>query len=163
VSDQEQFDRWSRPPALSRRGYVLVVLVPVLIAAVGFGAIVLFASDEPELRGTTVQLPTSDWQPGDDTALAEIQGVLRLDDASCVYLETGTDDVYVVWPAGWRATREGTALTLYDADTQVVAEGGDAITTSGAVQPVETYLGEPCLPDDGEVAAVQGDVIVLGQ
>jgi hypothetical protein len=78
VSDQEQFDRWSRPPALSRRGYVLVVLVPVLIAAVGFGAIVLFASDEPELRGTTVQLPTSDWEPGDDTALAEIQGVLRL-------------------------------------------------------------------------------------
>jgi hypothetical protein len=159
--EPQQFDRWSRPDALSRRGYLLAVLVPLVIAAAGFGIVSLVASDEPELSGTTVLLPTSDWEPGDDSMTAQIQGVLRMDEEHCVYLESPQGPVYAVWPAGWRATREGEALTLYDANTRVVASGGDSISTGGGYVPVETYAGEPCLPDDGDVAAVQDEVIVL--
>lgn len=160
MTDEKQpYDRWSRPAALSRRGYLLVALVPVLVAAVGFGVLTLFASDEPELRGITVQLPTSEWESGDDGATALIEGALRLDDEHCVYLELDQDQTYAVWPAGWRAAREGEALTLYDADGNEVARDGDAISTGGAYVPVETYAGEPCLPEDGEVAVVQGEVV----
>ncbi|GAA4375624.1 hypothetical protein [Nocardioides caricicola] len=161
ADDQEpQFDRWSRPAALSTRGYVLVALVPLLVAAVAFGAITLFASDEPELSGTSVQLPTSSWKSGQDGDGALIQGVLRMDDDYCVYLEGADRDTYVVWPAGWRATRDGELLTLYDADLSVVARDGDTITAGGGYQPVATYAGEPCLPESGEAAAVQSEVTV---
>jgi len=160
---QEQYDRWSRPAALSRRGYVLAVLVPLLVAALAFGAVTLFASDEPDLRGTTVLLPASSWKPGQDAGTEVLQGVLRMDDAHCAYVETGQGNVYAVWPAGWRATREGDALTVYDTNTKPVAVGGDAISTGGESVPVETFDGEPCLPDDGEVFAIQGSVTVAGQ
>ncbi len=159
MAEQEpQFDRWSRPAALSRRGYVLVALVPVLIAAVGFGLITVFASEEPDVRGTTVLLPTSDWEPGDGGDDALIQGVLRMDEQHCVYLETEQDRTYAVWPADWRATREGELLTIYDAGNQPVAQSGDAISVGGGFHPVETYAGEPCLPENGDVAVVQSEV-----
>ena len=161
VTDPEpEFDRWSRPAALSTRGYVLVALVPLLIAAVAFGAVTLFASDEPELTGTSVQLPTSSWKPGQGGDGALFEGVLRMDDEHCVYLEGEQGDRYVVWPAGWRATRDGDLLTLYDADLDVVARDGDAVSFGGGFAPVATYTGEPCLPESGEVAAVQSEVTV---
>ena len=157
---EPQFDRWSRPAALSTRGYVLVALVPFLIAAIGFGAVTIFASDEPELSGTTVQLPTSSWKPGQDGDGALIQGVLRMDSDYCVYLEGAEGDTYVVWPAGWRATRDGELLTLYDADLKAVARDGDTISAGGGFQPVASFAGEPCLPESGEAAAVQSEVTV---
>jgi hypothetical protein len=159
ADEQEpQYDRWSRPAALSRRGYVLVALVPVLIAAVAFGAVTIFASEEPELTGTSVQLPTSSWKPGQGGDSAQIQGVLKMDEDHCVYLEAASERTYAVWPAGWRATRDGELLTLYDADLDVVARDGDAVTTNGGFQPVESFVGEPCLPETGDVAVVQGEV-----
>jgi len=161
LAEQEQkpqFDRWSRPDALSWRGYALVVLVPIVIAAIAFGAIALFASEEPDVRGTTVFLPTSDWEPGNGGDGALFEGVLRMDQQHCIYLETGTGNTYAVWPAGWRATREGELLNLYDADGARVARDGDTISAGGGAHPVETYAGEPCLPEDGEVAVVQGEV-----
>ena len=161
ADEQEpQYDRWSRPAALSTRGYVLVALVPLLIAAIAFGAVTLFASDEPELTGTSVQLPTSSWKPGQDSDGALVHGVLRMDDEHCVYLESGTDRVYAVWPAGWRATRDGELLSVYDGDLRVVARDGDMVSFSGGLVPVQTYTGEPCLPDSGDVAAVQSEVTV---
>lgn len=161
VPEQEpEFDRWSRGAALSTRGYVLVALVPLLIAAIAFGAVSLFASDEPELTGTTVQLPTSSWKPGQGGDDALIQGVLRMDEEHCVYLESGTDRVYAVWPAGWRATRDGELLSLYDGDLRIVARDGDGVSFGGGYAPVATYAGEPCLPESGEVAAVQSEVTV---
>jgi hypothetical protein len=162
LAEQEpQFDRWSRPAALSRRGYVLVALVPVLIAAVGFGLITVFASDEPTLSGTTVLLPTSEWEPGAGGDAAALEGVLSMDDEHCVYVDSGQGRTYAVWPAGWRAAREGEALTLYDADDKPVAHDGDTIFTGGGSHPVETYAGEPCLPGDGDVFAVQAEVTVV--
>ncbi|WP_243056812.1 hypothetical protein [Nocardioides sp. SR21] len=137
-----------------------MALVPLLVAAIAFGAVTVFASDEPELSGTTVQLPTSSWKPGQGGDDALIQGVLRMDDDYCVYLESGQDQVYAVWPAGWRATRDGELLTIYNGDLEVVARDGDAISTGGGFVPVATYEGEPCLPESGDVAAVQGDVTV---
>jgi hypothetical protein len=136
-------------------------VVPVLIAAIGFGLVSLLASDEPTISGTTVALPTSSWKPGQASDGALITGILRMDDVHCVYLESGTDQTYVVWPAGWRATREGDALTLYDGDLTVVAHDGDSISTGGGFQPAQAFLGEPCLPVSGEVGAVQGEVAVV--
>lgn len=154
------YDRWSRPEALSRRGYLVVALVPVVIAAVGFAVVSLVASDEPTLSGTTVRLPTSDWQSGDGGDAAALQGVLRMDDEHCVYVESDIGRTYAVWPAGWRATREGEALTLYDEDANEVAHDGDTIFTGGGSHPVGTYAGEPCLPEDGDVFAVQSEITV---
>lgn len=160
MSEQEPFDRWSRPAALSTRGYVLVALVPLLVAALAFGAVSVFASDEPELSGTTVQLPTSSWKPGQDSDGALVQGVLRMDDDYCVYLESGSDRTYAVWPAGWRATRDGDLLTIYNPDLEAVARDGDAVSFGGGLVPVATYEGEPCLPESGDVATVQSEVTV---
>lgn len=164
MSEQEQeqqpYDRWSRPDALSRRGYVLAVLVPLVIAALAFGAVTLFASDEPDLRGTTVLLPTSSWKPGQGGDGALLQGELQMDADHCVYVDGDQGKVYAVWPAGWRATRDGDLLTVYDTDTKPVAHDGDTITTGGGSVPVATFEGEPCLPDTGDVFVIQDEVRV---
>ena len=158
--EQPPYDRWSRPAALSKRGYVLAVLVPLLVAALAFGAVTLFASDEPDLRGTTVLLPTSSWKPGQGGDAALLQGVLKMDADHCVYVDDGQSQVYAVWPAGWRATREGDLLTVYDTNTKPVAHDGDTISTGGGTTPVATFEGEPCLPATGDVFVIQDDVRV---
>jgi hypothetical protein len=166
LADEEQeprYDRWSRPQALSRRGYVLAVVVPLLIAACAFGLVSLFASDESDLHGTSVRLPVSGYAPegGGDAA---IRGALRLDDQECVYLqsEQGSGDgrLYVVWPAGFKATRDGGRVSLYDENGKEIAQDGDYLTASGSYAPAGTFAGEPCLPSDGEVAVVESGVQV---
>ena len=157
------YDRWSRPDALSRRGYVLVALVPVLVAAAAFGVVSLVsAGDEPELPGASVRLPVSDREPGDDANAAEVGGVLRVDDDRCVYLETDSvpsGRLYAVWPAGFQAALDGDRLTVYD-DGLPVARDGDTIATGGGYVEAGTLDGEPCLPESGEIAVVQSEVTV---
>ena len=160
------YDRWSRPEALSRRGYLLAVLVPVLIAACAFGAVALFASDDDGLAGTTVRLPEAGYAPIGNGGDAPIQGVLRLDDEQCVYLEAGQDGadagrVVAVWPAGYKASREGSRLTVFDADGDVVAHDGDLVRAGGGFAPAGTFAGEPCLPGSGDVAVIQSAVEVV--
>jgi hypothetical protein len=160
------YDRWSRPDALSRRGYVLAVLIPLLVAACAFGVVSLVASDDDGLSGTTVRLPESGYAPSKAGAGAQIQGVLRLDNDHCVYLESGQDGadpgrLVAVWPAGYKASREGARLTIYDAQGGVVAHDGDEIRTSGGFAAVGTFSGEPCLPASGDVAVIQSSVEVL--
>jgi hypothetical protein len=163
--EEQTYDRWSRTSALSTRGYVLAVLIPVLIAACGFGAVSVFASDDHGLSGTTVRLPVSGYAPEGSGDGALIQGVLRLDADHCVYLESGQDGadpgkIWAVWPATFKAAREGARLTIYD-DGKPVAHDGDTVQMSGGSTPVGTFAGEPCLPDSGDVAVVQSDVTVV--
>ena len=171
MADQQErqepaYDRWSRPDALSKRGYVLAVLIPVLIAACGFGVVSLVASDDNGLSGTTVRLPESGYAPTSAGDGALIQGVLRLDADHCVYLESGQAGadpgrLVPVWPAGYKASREGERLTVYDAQGKVVAHDGDELRTSGGFTAARTFSGEPCLPETGDVAVIQSSVEVL--
>lgn len=159
------YDRWSRPQALSRRGYLIMAAVPFVIAAVGFGIVSLVSSGDETASGTTVRLPVSGWTPGGGGEEALIQGVLRLDDEHCVYLESGQDgadpgQVWPVWPAGYKAVREGERLTLLDGSGKVVAHDGDQVSMGGGYGPAGTFAGQPCLPESGEVAIVQSEVTV---
>jgi hypothetical protein len=165
--DQEpSYDRWSRQDALSGRGYVLAVLIPLLIAACAFGVVSLVASDDDGLSGITVRLPETGYAPAVAGAGGQIQGVLRLDADHCVYLESGQDGadpgrLVPVWPAGFKASREGSRLTISDPQGKVVAHDGDELRTSGGFAPVNTFSGEPCLPETGDVAVIQSDVEVV--
>ncbi|WP_395696184.1 hypothetical protein [Nocardioides sp.] len=162
------YDRWSRPPALSRRGYAIALVGPFVLAAAAFGVVSLVSSGDDSLSGTTIRLPVSGWAPtssGGDQAL--IEGVLSVDADDCVYLTplqrggNEPDQVWAVWPAGYRATTDQGRVTIYDVDSNPVAHDGDTVRMSGGYSPADRYAGDPCLPDSGEVAVVQSDVTVL--
>ena len=165
MADQEPeqgpaYDRWSRPDALSRRGYVLVAIVPVFVAAVAFGIVSLVSAGDETGSGTTVRLPVSGWAGGGgDGALLE--GVLDVDDDQCVYVQTAVGREYAVWPAGYHASLDHNRLRLFDSHGDEVAQDGDRIRAGGGALPVGTFSTEPCLPDEGSVFAVQSDVTVL--
>jgi hypothetical protein len=159
---QPAYDRWSRRDALSRRGYVLAIVGPVLVAAAGFGVVSLVASGGDTASGTTVRIPEAAYGPAAAGGGDVIEGVLRLDDEHCVFLDGGGRTTVPVWPAGYRASREGGALTIYDEDDHAVAHDGDLIRMTGTLAPAGNFTGEPCLPDSGDVAVVQSDVVVEG-
>lgn len=161
--EQPAYDRWSRPDALSRRGYLLVALVPFVIAAIGFGIVSLVSAGDDVGSGTTVRLPVSGWagEAGEAGDGAELEGVLAVDDRSCVYLDTDAGDVVPVWPAGYRASLDHNRLRLLDADGADVARDGDRVRLGGGSVPAGTFSAEPCVPDSGEVFAVRSDVSVL--
>ena len=165
--DQPVYDRWSRPQALSNRGYLLAVLVPVLIAAAAFGVVSLVSAGDESGSGVTVRLPVSGWAPGSGGDTAPIEGVLAVDADRCVYLTPSVrggnepDKIWVVWPAGFHAVLDNGRVTIYDTDNHKVAMDGDLVRMSGGTTPVSTYAGEPCLPDGGDVAVAQSDVTVL--
>ena len=165
--DQPTYDRWSRPQALSNRGYLLAVLVPVLVAAAGFGIVALVSAGDETGSGVTVRLPVSGWAPGSGGDGAQIEGVLEVDGDRCVYLSPAPGDdsaperVWPVWPADFRATLDHDRLSLYDEDGKVVATDGDHVRMAGGYAPVGNFATEPCLPDSGDVAVVQSDVTVL--
>ena len=157
---QPEYDRWSRPDALGKRGYVLAILVPVLVAAAGFGIVSLVSAGDEGGSGTTVLLPVSGWA-GDAGDGAALEGVLTLDEDKCVHLDTGQGDVVPVWPAGYHATLDHNRLQLFDAADDEVAQDGDRVRVGGGAVPAGTFSSEPCVPDSGEVFAVQSDVTVL--
>lgn len=157
---QPEYDRWSRPDALSKRGYVLVALVPFVVAAVGFGAVSLVSAGDEAASGTSVRLPVSGWS-GDDGDAALLEGVLAVDEEKCVYVETTAGDVVPVWPAGFHASLDGNRLRIFDGDDNEIAQDGDTIRVGGGSIPAGTFYAEPCVPDTGSVFAVQSDVTVL--
>jgi hypothetical protein len=167
--DRPAYDRWSRPPALGRRGYVLAVLVPIMVAACGFGLVSVFASNESELHGTSVRLPVAPYGPGaGNPAGVPIAGTLGVDGDNCVYLDpdpgtgAGTGPLYVVWPAGFKATLDAGRLSLYDADEHEIARDGEHVQAQGELVPSSTYATEQCVPEGGQVAVVESEVLVTG-
>ena len=171
MAEQEQqeptYDRWSRPQALSNRGYLLAVLVPVLVAAAAFGVVSLVSAGDESGSGVTVHLPVSGWAPGSGGDTALVEGVLSMDGNHCVYLAplvrggNEPDKIWPVWPIGYHATLDQGRLSLYDQDDKVVAVDGDHVRVGGSSAPVGNFASEPCLPDTGEVAVVQSDVEVV--
>ncbi|GAB6983633.1 hypothetical protein [Nocardioides pyridinolyticus] len=134
--------------------------MPVLVAAAGFGIVSLVSAGEESGSGTTVRLPVSGWA-GDAGDGAALEGVLALDEDRCVYLDTDRGDVVPVWPAGYHATLDHNRLRLFDGDDDEVARDGDRVRVGGGSIPAGTFSSEPCVPDTGEVFAVQSDVTVL--
>ena len=159
--EEPTYDRWLRPQALSNRGYLLAVLVPVLVAAAAFGIVSLVSAGDETASGVTVRLPVSGWAPGSGGGTALLEGVLEVDSDQCVYVETGGDRAWPVWPAGYRATLDDDRLSLEDADGKVVAVDGNHVRVSGGAMPAGDYASEPCLPDSGDVFVVQSDLTVV--
>lgn len=157
--DQPVYDRWSRPQALSNRGYVLVVVVVVLLAAAAFGVVSLVSSGDTG-SGTTIRIPVSGAavSGGDATS---IRGTLRLSTDRCVYLEPpgGGDRVTPIWPSGYHAVLNGNRLSLYDGG-KIVAVDGDLLEMTGRPAPAGNFSGQPCVPESGEVDVVESDVTV---
>jgi hypothetical protein len=157
--EQQPYDRWSRPRALSTRGYLLAVLVPLLVAAAAFGVISLVSSGGGG-GGTAVRVPTSDWIPGQAGGTTLIEGEMTSDARHCVYLETADgQQEWPVWPAGFTGRVDaGDRVSVYDGADRLVARDGQQLRATGRVGDAGQYTGEPCVPQDGRVVVVQSGV-----
>ncbi len=157
------YDPRSAEPALSRRGYLLAAVIPVLIAAIAFAVVLTVDHTKETGAETTIRVPTSDWIPGQDGGETLIQGTLALDTRRCVYLDsTEQGRIWPVWPAGYtaRISDEG-KVSLYDGKNDLVGREGQRLQMAGDYTAPGGYAGEPCLPTDGQVAAVQSEVTAL--
>jgi hypothetical protein len=115
---------------------------------------------EPVVR--PVDLPTNEWEPGDQGLLAKLSGVLTFGDDGCVRLGEGPGAFVVVWPKGFRAETRGGALVVVDADGREYVEG-TRLTMGGGFVPNRSSEGA-CLPPRGaEVASIQSEVEVTGE
>lgn len=147
---------------VGRRGLVLAVVIPVLIAALGFGAVAL-VSHSSDSAVTAIKVPTGDWIPGQQVGSTPISGTLAVDSRHCVYLQGAAGEVWPVWPAGYRAQLDDAGhVSLYDGADNLVARDGEDIQATGTLTSPAAYAGETCLPDDDDVAVVQSEVVRLG-
>lgn len=139
------------------RRQVIWAAVVALSACAGCGSDM---AAPPEQQGVQLNLPTSEWQPGDEMMFAQITGVLRLDDQGCLAFEgTRTPPV---WPKGFTAYRHDGEVTLYGPEGEVVATDGDTIESAGGEVPVnESVSRSECLPPAGDMLLVQGEVRVV--
>jgi len=163
-------ERTPRPPDLGRRtltplGYAICVAVPFLIAALGFTYLHFHYDKEQLVSGERIPILTSGWRAGDDAATAQIEGKLVLGDDGCLRLATSDgSEITPVWPADFEASVQrvgsGDQVRVYDTERNVVARGGDVVSTGGAYQDVGEYAGRPCAPASGEVAVIMGNVTV---
>jgi len=153
------YSRWDQQPALGRRGMVLAVVIPVLVAAAAFGVVSLVSRDSGS-TAISIKVPTSDWKPGQDGGSSLISGVLSIDRDRCVYLQATEGRLWPVWPAGYRGKLdEAGHVTLYDGGDNVVGRDGERLQATGTFGPPTVNAGEPCLPPNGgEVAMVQSAV-----
>ena len=156
------YARWDQTPALGRRGMVLAVVIPVLIAAAAFG-VVSYVSRDSDTAATAIKVPTGDWIPGQASGSTSIQGTLEVDERRCVYLEGTKGKVWPVWPAGYRARLDSSGkVSLYDGKDHLVARDGEGIQASGIFTSPDSFAGETCLPSDDQVAVVQSEVTRVG-
>ena len=156
------YARWDQTPALGRRGMVLAVVIPVLIAAAAFGVVSL-VSRGSETAATAIKVPTGDWIPGQPSGSTSIQGTLSVDSRRCVYLQGTDGEIWPVWPAGYRARLDDTGkVSLYDGKDHLVARDGEGVQAKGIFTTPANFAGETCLPSNDEVAVVQSEVTRVG-
>lgn len=112
-----------------------------------------------------VDLPTSDWEPGDPSLDAFVGGILTLDGNGCVALANGSGPPaldYVRWPAGYSASVDDAgSVTLRGPDGAVVARHGDRIEAGGGWTPAGAVPEHPCISGSGEVGTVMSEVTVV--
>lgn len=122
--------------------------------------------DEPDAprpthpEGTAVELPTSNWRPGDGGMRALIHGTLSTDGRGCVVLRHGGGKTAVLWPADYSALIDTDGrLHLLGPDGTAVARDGDEVSMGGGYVPAGDNQ-HPCVRGKKEVAWVQGTVSV---
>lgn len=131
-----------------------------LLALAGLVGCASDAVAPPAQQGVQLDLPTSDWEPGDDMMFAQVTGVLRLDAQDCVTL--GDARTPLVWPKGFTAYRRDGEVTLYGPDGEVVATEGDTVQSGGGEVPVDPSVSHSeCLSSAEKMWAIQGDVRVV--
>jgi hypothetical protein len=134
-----------------RRSLIAIAFGLVLVSACGGGS----SGDAPApagSHGSPISIPTSDWQPGDDSMAALLSGTLRADGAGCPFVDAGSGKVMLVWPQGYTAARVGNGDIVVSAPSdQVVARTGDHVSIGGGEVPVDGK--QPCL-DGAEKAFV---------
>ena len=156
------YARWDQTPALGRRGMVLAVVIPVLIAAAAFGVVSL-VSRGSETAATAIRVPTGEWIPGQASGTTSIQGTLAVDGRHCVYLQNPAGEIWPVWPAGFRARLDSTGkVSLYDGKDHLVARDGEGVQARGEFTSPAAFAGETCLPAEDQVAVVQSEVTRVG-
>jgi hypothetical protein len=156
------YAHWDQQPALGRRGMILAVVIPVLIAAAAFG-VVSIVSHGSETAATAIKVPTGEWIPGQPGGSTTIQGDLAVDGRRCVYLQNPAGEIWPVWPAGFRARLDANGkVSLYDGKDHLVARDGEGIQATGTLTSPAAYAGETCLPSNDDVAVVQSEVTRIG-
>lgn len=122
----------------------------------------------PEQRGVQLDLPTSDWEPGDEVMFALISGVVRVDAQDCVFLRAEVSKgvppirLWPVWPKGFAAYRHEGGVALFGPEGEVIAHEGDIIESAGGHVPIdESVTPSECLPTTGDIAAIQGPIRVV--
>jgi hypothetical protein len=159
---QPAYPIWDQPPALGRRGMILAVVIPVLIAAAAFGVVTL-VSEGTDTAATAIKVPTGDWIPGQPTGSESIQGTLAVNAQRCVYLKNPSGEIWPVWPAGFRARLDSAGkVSLYDGKDHLVARDGEGVQARGIFTSPDNFSGENCLPAEDEVAVVQSEVNRVG-
>jgi hypothetical protein len=165
-----------QPPDIGRRtltpfGYAVCVVVPIVIAAVGFTVLHFNYDPEDVVTGTRVPVLTSNWKPGDPGGSTTLEGVLTLGDDDCVSVVApdGTATA-VVWPFDFEATYDPATsevprrLKLYDIDRTIAARSGDTVRVQGESADVGDRVGEPCAPPAGtQVFEVESPVAVTAR
>lgn len=154
-------------PSTSR--WLPVLSIAVVVALILAGATTLFRGDDSPpapsaTSGESIPVSTSDWRPGDPGAAAAIEGVLRVTESGCLYLETpwpGNARSDIVWPADWTARRhaDGSAQLLDD-NGRPVAQTGQYIASGGGEIPEPGNL--VCeASTDGEAFTIMSEVAVV--
>jgi len=162
-----------RPPDLTRRtlppfGYAVCVLVPILIAAVGFTYLHFHYNKEQLVNGDRLQILTSDWKPGDGADTALVSGRLVYGNDHCMRLDAGAGQtVDLVWPAGYEATVQRVGVTdqlkVYDPARDIVARSAQTLELGGGFTTnIAAYAGTPCAPIGDQVFLVQSTPVVTG-
>lgn len=130
---------------------VLVVLAVLLSATA--------CTDDGKDPGDAVDLPTSEWTPGNGGDSAGIPGVLSLDSEGCVYLDNEGQQIWAVWPKGFTARDPEGRLELMDPSGDVVAVEGDELFLGGGyTKDYAPLTGTDCIPDGVEMALVQSNI-----
>lgn len=142
---------------------------PGTVVAVG-STVTLFPTTVP---GESVDLPTSEWEPGDPSQLALYGGIVSIGEQGCVVLTApgagiegyGSENeppTYAVWPKDYTATIVDGELHILGPDGDLVARQGDLISVGGGFGSASSFP-HPCLPDgDHEIFVIQSPVTVQG-
>lgn len=108
-------------------------------------------------RAESMPVPTSNWQPGDDAATAQVKGDLRFTQDGCPYLQDGVNRWAVVWPQGYSAFNDGQGLGILNQNSEIVARDGAYLDSAGAYS--NELPKEPCsVPGVQEAALIMDEV-----